>query len=86
MEWLKILGVHRGGGGGGHTQYFNVVKARATPGSPASILYKYSFHYHRRTYCILNALITATDWLKTQLDSTESNCQSSSVELSLELR
>ena len=28
------------GGGGGHTQYFNVVKARATPGSPASISIK----------------------------------------------
>ena len=41
MEGLKILGVHRGRrGGGGHTQYFNVVKARAMPGSPASSIIK----------------------------------------------
>ena len=43
LKILKILGVHRGrgGGGGGHTQYFNVVKARATPGSPASCYIKW---------------------------------------------
>ena len=53
MEGLKILGCTGGGGAAGiHDthNYFNVVKARATPGSPASIyIYIYLSHLNLET-------------------------------------